>query len=432
MRRSLQFGAGACCVVGILLGKPPRAEAEVEIEVDSRGELGAESRVFWPDDTAATDPGNFAVVSRLQVDAEADVLDEVSGRLRVFSRMDTVDDSRRLIVPEELFVSAELEPVRLRVGYQMLNWTATEAFHPADILNSRILDGSFENPEKIGELMVAARVEIPNGHVELFALPRFTEPRLPSSRSPLSLSGPAIELGDAQVLNASRELTDEYWQPQWALEAQQSLGDGDLSVHLVHHIDRQQPLVLFDVATLRPVPVYQAVDQVGGTYSHVFDTTLLKLEAAYRRFARPASGSVSLGSIPKRDHVLAALGIEQVVALTRSTETSFIVEGQALIATQSKLPEELEPLFQHDVLIGARHSFNDEQSTSLLATLIVDVKTPEQIIGNIALNRRLGEVWGLTAGARFFNYPPKNPGAPFLYERLHHQHQAYLNIKRYF
>jgi hypothetical protein len=408
------------------------AEARAEIEVESRGELGAESRVFWPDGTAETDPGNVAVVGRLQVDAEADALDEVSARLRAFSRMDSADDSRRLIVPEELFISAELEPVRLRVGYQMLNWTATEAFHPADILNSRILDGSFENPEKLGELMVAARVEIPNGHVDVLAMPRFTAPKLPSSRSPASLSGPEIELGDAMVLSANRELTNEYWQPQWAIEVQQTLGDADISVHLVHHIDRSQPLVLFDLANLRPVAVYQAVDQLGATYSHVADTTLFKLEAAYRRFARPASGVVSLGPIPKRDHVLAAVGVERVMALTRETETSLIVEGQALVATQTKLPEALEPLFQHDVLLGARHSFNDAQSTSLLATVIVDVATPEQIIGNVALSRRLGEVWGLTAGARFFIYPPRDPDAPFLYERLHQQHQAYLNLLRYF
>src|SRR5690606_19635521 len=86
------------------------AEAQAEIEVDSRGELGAESRVFWPDGASDTDPGNVAVVGRLQVDAEADALDEVSARLRAFTRMDAADEARRLIVPEELFISAELEP----------------------------------------------------------------------------------------------------------------------------------------------------------------------------------------------------------------------------------------------------------------------------------------------------------------------------------
>jgi hypothetical protein len=418
--------------LGVLAAVCWLSPGHAELEVESRGEVGTESRVFWPDDTSQTDAGNVALVSRLQVDAEVDALDELSARLRVFTRLDAGDARRRLIVPEELFVNAELEPLQLRVGYQMLNWTATEAFHPADILNSRILDGSFENPEKLGELMVAARVEIPGGNVELFAMPLFTAPVHPSSRSALGLAGPGVQLADALILTASRELTDSVWQPQWALRVQQTWGDADLSLHLVHHIDRQAPLVMFDPAQLLPRPVFQSVTQVGGTYSHVLDETLLKLEAAYRTFARPGSGAVDLGPVPARDHVVVAVGAERVVGLGAGSETSLILEGQAMLPTQSGFPASLEPLFQHDVLLGARHSFNDEQSTAVLATLVVDVTRPEQLVANVSLSRRLGEVWGLTFGARLFNYPPANAADPITYEHLHGQHQLYLDIKRYF
>src|SRR5687768_9486515 len=103
--------------------------AQAEVDVASRGELGFESRVFWPDDTKETYIGNVAMAGRLQVDADSGIeaLDEVSARARVFSRLDPVDEVRTRIVPEEVFVNVELEPLRLRMGYQMLNWTATEA-----------------------------------------------------------------------------------------------------------------------------------------------------------------------------------------------------------------------------------------------------------------------------------------------------------------
>jgi len=419
------------------LASPTSARAQLEIE--SRGELGFEGRVFLPDDTDVTDVGNLAMVGRLQTDADVgtSALDELSARARVFSRVDPYDGARTRVVPEELFASVELDPLRLRVGYQMLNWSATEAFHPADVINSRILDGAFENPEKLGEPMASLRVEIPLGNVELFAMPFFTAPVLPSSRSPLSFAAPGLALGAPLVLERDGDLDDQRFQPQGGMKVQQTWGGADVSVHLLHHIDREQPQIVVDVRSGLPRPVYQAVTQVGCTYQHALDGTVLKLEAAYRGFVRPKGGVPGgrydvLGTMAPRNQVLIAAGVEHGVTRGDGSDTALILEGQALVPTEHDFPELLEPLFQHDVLVGVRHAFNDEQSTAFLTTVIVDVEHPQQLVVGVSLSRRLGEEWGLTTGLRLLRVPPEDPFAPVGVENLNDDHQLYLDLRRYF
>jgi hypothetical protein len=407
--------------------------ARAELDIESKGELGTESRLFWPDDDARTDAGNVAMAGRLQVDAE---LENYAARARVFSRLDPYDQARTRVVPEELYVQAQAEPFRLRVGFQMLNWTATEAFHPADIINSRILDGSFENPEKIGEPIAALRLEIPMGNIELLVMPVFTAPVLPSSQSPLDLGGalppPVVFNRNALIIDRHGKLTDERLQPQLGVQLQQTWGDADISLHVVQQIDRSQPLVQLDPNAFELRPIFQQLTQIGLTYQHVVDSTLLKLEGAFRVFDQPDSGVTRLGPVPRRNHVLLAAGIEHATTLGEGSDTSFLIEGQVLVPVQDDYPEQLEPLFQHDVLIGMRHAFNDEQSTALLATVIVDVEHPDQIVAGASLNRRLGDEWGATLGARFMHIPPADEDAPVLFENLHAQHQLYLDLKRYF
>jgi len=416
----------ACALLCLLLTAEPLLAQDA---VDSRGELGFESRVFYPDDDARTDVGNVAVAGRLQLDAENDA---VAARGRMFSRLDPYDGGRTRIVPEDIWVQGELEPVRLRVGFQMLNWSATEAFHPADIINSRILDGSFENPEKLGEPMASLRVEIPLGNIELLAMPVFTAPVLPSGRSRLNVGGAGLTLGPALLLGRDGKIDDSRWQPQWAAQIQQGWGDADVSVHVVQHIDRSAPLVVFDPGSLQVRPVYQALTQVGGTYQQVFGQLLVKVEAAYRRFDRSYLEASTYGPVPKRDHILAALGFEQAVEGVNGAELALLLEGQVLIPTVDDFPKLQKPLFEHDVLIGMRHAWNDEQSRSLLFTAILDVTDPQRLVIGPAYAQRLGESWGLTAGLRLLRYPPKNTNAPVLYENLHDAHQVYCDIKRYF
>ena len=109
-------------------------------------------------------------------------------RLRLYGRLDREDRERTILVLEEAWVEWKAKPFRVRAGFDLLNWTATEAFHPSDILNSRNLDSSIQNYDKLGEPMVSLSYKGTIGVLTAYFLPTVINPILPSPNSRLSFS----------------------------------------------------------------------------------------------------------------------------------------------------------------------------------------------------------------------------------------------------
>ena len=107
-------------------------------------------------------------------------------RLRLYGRLDREDLERTILVVEEAWVEWKAKPFRVRAGFDLLNWTATEAFHPSDILNSRNLDSSIQNYDKLGEPMVSLSYKGAIGVLTAYFLPSVINPILPSPNSRLS------------------------------------------------------------------------------------------------------------------------------------------------------------------------------------------------------------------------------------------------------
>ena len=161
-----------------------------ELKVKSKGEIGTEARFFVKDDNnPLSEEINAALVGRIQLDAEAQALKLVA---RGFARYDPTDVDRSAAFVEDTFLEWKENPVRLRVGAMLLNWTATEAFHPADIINSRYLDSNVENQEKLGEPMVAFRLKFLAGNVEVMWMPFVVNPIFPSGASRQNFAPPGI------------------------------------------------------------------------------------------------------------------------------------------------------------------------------------------------------------------------------------------------
>ena len=163
-------------------------------------------------------------------------------KLRGFGRLDREDESRDLSALEEAWLGYRKGPWDGRVGFQMLNWTATEAFHPADLMNSRNLDSNIENPEKLGELMVSLRRRLGNGGLTLYYLPRYEEPNLPEASSRLSFVPQGLTVGRPIWLEGDGEVASDSYGNQWGFRYTQTMGDADFSVFYLDHQDRQQPL----------------------------------------------------------------------------------------------------------------------------------------------------------------------------------------------
>ena len=395
----------------------------------SQGEVALETRGFLDDDNSNTVDGGLGMMGRVQIDHRSKPFKE---RLRLYGRLDRQDPERTLMVVEEAWVQWRFKPFKLKVGYDLLNWTATEAFHPADIFNSRNLDSDLQNYEKVGEPMVALSAKTSLGSITLYHMPTFTQPILPSPSSRLSFSpGQQLEM---KRLNAEGILTDRWFTPQFGLRWRYAFDNADLSLHGIHHQDRSQPLVaLVDQA---PTALFQTVTQVGGTYQHVIDAFILKVEAAWRLFHAPNLGDQDIVFLDGRggqpDHGRIALGLEYGLAHEAGSESTLILEGQALVGTTREVASKLDT-FQGDALIGYRFALNDKDSTSLLVSAIADLEYFDEFIGSVSCERRFGETWVAKASVRWIQTETiTNPLDAKPLQRLRESDYVSLQLIRHF
>ncbi len=431
-RSALAAAAGLC-----LLAVPAEGK---KLKVKSQGQLSIEGRVFQPDDIDRTQDTGLGLAGRLEANARYKPFD---GQLRLFSRVDALDDTRNLVAIEELYLGFKMKPVRVRVGYQLLNWSATEAFHPADMLNARNYDSRLENPDKLGEPMVEVQVRFWEGNVSAYYMPVRRAPILPRAASRLSPFPKRLDvpLGDPLFSGRDRQIGDDWLEHQWALRIEQTLGDADLSLHVFQHVDRSQPTQVVDLFTGDIRPLFHFVTQVGGTWQQVFGPVVGKLEVGHREFGYPdPSPRYRLTHREMLDHTQIAAGLEFGWGIGQG-EGTLILEGQAMITyDEPKLATpDLGP-YQRDALLGYRHAFNDTSSTRLQAGVIVDLEDPSEWMIAARFERRLGDVWSLEANLRAIMAEPDDAGAgPELgeliavgLERWNNANELNLTLSRFF
>ncbi len=399
-------------------------EFSEESSVDSRGEIAVETRAFLPDDNPVTRDFAAGLFSRLEFSHDHEPLKE---RVRAFARVDRVDLERSTLVVEEAWAQLWAGWFKLRAGLDIFNWTATEAFHPVDVLNARNLDSDLESLEKIGEPTVLFELSLPTDTTfELYLLPAYMAPLPPANRSRLNpVAGTPI--GGRILVDRDGRFTTDDFGPQAAVRIRQVWGSADLSLHALEHMDRSQPVFTVDGAgVLRPV--FFTVRQLGGTYQHALGGLLVKLEAAYRDFMPlkdPAPVPLAIA-----DHGAVALGLEYMLSHESGLESTLIAEGQAVLGTSEIERFALTP-FQRDVLGGYRLAFNDEDGKELLATAIVDLERRKEFLVNLAYQQRLGETWGIKLGARLIHSSNRNDPA-FGLAAFREADLVRLTLTRYF
>lgn len=379
------------------LSASPLPDAAAVQAVVTTGEVAFEARAFEDDDDPSTRDFGIGLFSRLELKAEHGAWSFVA---RGYARADARDEGRSLAVLERLFVGARWSWLELRAGVDLFDWSATEAFHPADILNARNLDGEFERYEKVGEPMASLGLRWDTGNVTAYYLPYRTFPILPSRRSRLDPFPREAAIGPYRVLGRDGELSDDRFAPQGALRLVQKLGATDLSLHLVHHMDRSQLEILVDPESFELDPLLRHVTQAGGTLQTVLEPFIFKLEVAYRKFAEPEADS-PLAGLPDRDHLALAAGADYGW-LWGDAESTLILEYQQLLLTSEARRRELSP-FPHDVLLGYRLALSDPDDTVFNASVIADTHHVEQMFFNVSAERRLFGQLRASVALRFAN-----------------------------
>jgi hypothetical protein len=386
--------------------------------------VALETTVFQPDDDAVTDDYSLSVATRLELKHQHWPWTEV---VRVLGRVDGRDRSRALLVPEEAYLGLSDRRVQLRLGFQLLHWTATEVFHPADVVNSRNLATGIGGAEKLGEPMATAAVTLGGGQLSLHVMPLRTAPVFPPARSRLSTT-PGVALDTPLWVDRSGKSSADRLGLQWATRLTRTLGSADLAIHFVDHGDRHQPAIQAGPSPDRIRPVFLHVRQLGVSYVQVLGPWVVRGELARRRFVTP-DAPAEMQSIP-RDHSQLAAALEYAWSPGEGQQGLALFALQSILEAPAAERARLHP-FQRDLLIGYRHAWDDVDGTELQLSLIVDLERPEEYLGSLRFARRLNEAWSFT-GAGSVVHAPRKSLQPVGLEVIHRANQLQVVLTRHF
>jgi hypothetical protein len=419
--RSIPLIVAAACIA------PPAGAQGLKIQ----GEARIESRVFRSDNASETIDANLGFFGRFDARFRQNGW---AAALRVVGRLDFVDEDRSVVFDEEAWIGRRQGNFDLRVGSRMLNWSATEAFHPADIMNSRNLDSDIERPEKLGEPMVSLTYRFPRGTFAVFLMPYRRSPLFPSPASRMNPAPPGWGFENPVWVESDGTASRSSWSRQGGLRVTKNLGPADLALHVVSHHDRFQPLLVARPDRETLIPIYLPVVDTGATYLHVIDAWVVKAEFNHRNFDNPdLPFEVATGhqvDVRRPDHSQLALGFEWGWTLAGGADATVFAEAQAILGVDRETRAQLS-IFQRDVLIGYRHSFNDAQGREFYASLIFEVERSRELLLNLRYRQRLSNTWAIEAGLRIFDAPQKNvfPQGLELYENSSH---FLINLSRFF
>ncbi|MCF8059886.1 MAG: hypothetical protein K9K67_11350 [Bacteriovoracaceae bacterium] len=409
----------------------------------NKGEMSFQWRRFEDDKVERSVDTGMLVFSRVE---SVYTDDENRHVFRGFARVDQKDSDRDFMAFEDVYFSHYLDSEQkwlALAGYKLFNWTATEAFHPADVINSRNFDSDLEYFEKLGEPTVELTGVFDWGSLSFFIWPRFEKPQFPGNRSRL---GFGLDLSRPQAIQGTK--VGEEWALQGGFRLGYTMDDGDLSFHVIHHVDRNFPIVgttdftynpfvqrnvpnNLTAFTSNPTPYYFRKTQIGGTLQYALSNVLLKFEGAYRVFQDDLEVLTAEGLRKPVDHGEVAFGFEYTLPFSLDgADTYLFFEGGTILGTTKEERARLGA-FQRDVLLGLRHSFNDVMGSELFVSMIHDVERKNERLYNLSYSRRLSDLWKASVGLRIYDAKQKGAVARGL-ESLDGAHHGLITVTRFF
>ncbi len=318
-----------------------------------------------------------------------------SFRFVPFGRIDQYDDRRTHWDIRELSWTLVADRWESTVGISKVYWGVTEAVHLVDIINQTDLVENLDGEDKLGQPMIKLSLVRQAGTLDLFVLPGFRERTFPGPEG-----RPRLPL-DIDVETPLYESAAGERHVDFAVRWFQFLGAWEIGLSHFRGTTREPRFVVMPGAGGRPDRIrllYEVIDQTGLELQGAYGSNLWKLEAINRfgqgeRFAALDAGF---------EYTLVGVG---------DTAIDVGVLGEYLWDERG---DDAIGGFQNDLLVGARLTFNDVQSTQLLAGLIFDLEGGGNRY-NLEASRRLGDQWLLSLEARgVFGTTPKDIWTGFM------------------
>jgi hypothetical protein len=226
------------------------------------------------------------------------------------------------------------------------------------------------------------------GTLTFFALPYFRERTFPGEKGRLR-AGLVVDTDNPRFESSMKE-----WHPDVAARWTHALGDWDVAVGYFRGTSREPRFTLDigdDGQPRHLIPIYDQIDQASLELQWTVEAWLWKLEAISRWGHGEHFSAVVAGFEYSFFSLFGTVLDLGVVA-------EYLYDGRSAMAPATP--------FENDLFVGARLSFNDVGSTSILAGVIVDDQSGAMLV-TVEASRRLGDRWTVEVESlSFFDVPP--------------------------
>ncbi|MAZ66787.1 MAG: hypothetical protein CMF25_06720 [Kangiellaceae bacterium] len=364
---TLSLAAGLFCVTGDVLAD------------EWRGNVGAQLRYFQHD---IDDLEQHNLSTSGQAEWFKD-FNQGNDRLvlSAFGRLDSQDSERNHVDLRELYWLHLGSNWELKVGAIKTFWGVTESQHLVDIINQTDSYEGLDGEDKLGQPAVQFNWINDWGTLEMYWLPYFREREFYQPGSRL-----AFPIG----------VSDEAQYESGAEETHQ-----DLALHYVHYIGpldfgigyfdgtAREPILNPQASpdgSLELVPYYSQLQQLSLEAQATLGAWLWKLEAVSRKQLDEHYSASVFGV----EYTLYGL-MDTPFDLGLISEYHFDDRGDN--ATNA---------LNHDLMLGARFTLNDADSSELLVGMIIDEQSEAKVF-SVEASRRFGQHWTLDVEGRWFS-----------------------------
>ena len=308
-----------------------------------------------------------------------------------FLRVDVQDDERSHFDIRELNYSQRFSNFDLLIGNAQIFWGVAESRNVVDVINQFDEVENSDETDKLGQPLIRFGKFTDIGRFEVYYLPYFRERTFPGGdgrqRGPLT-----VDLDNAEYDEGREE-----WAGDFALRYQHQIDQFDIGIHVFTGTARAPFLKLNEEGTSL-IPIYQKLTQGGVDIQRTWDAWLLKLEVVIA----DQSGDNFISNV---------LGLEYTFFdfSNSGIDIGILFEGLYDNRDENKTAS---TLFENDIFVGARFTWNDFQESELLLGAIIDWKTGS-MFSSIEYERRIGENMKFEVEAQYFLAEDSEPLAQF-------------------
>lgn len=302
-----------------------------------------------------------------------------------FYRWDNQDKERTHADIRQLDIVTSKGDWEFQAGIGKVYWGVTESQHLVDIINQTDAIEGADGEDKLGQPMFRVSHLSENGSLDLFVLPYFRERTFAGSKG--RFRTPLVIDTDKPTFESSKKEKHIDYAVRWS----ETVDELDIGVHYFNGTSRApifNPIIKNGIA-VGLQPHYPLIDQIGIDLQYTGEETIWKFEGISRNYTRQSG---------LKDYTASVVGFEHSLPLLSDSGLEMTLLGEYHHDSRGEVAS---APFQNDVFVGSRLSFNDAESTELLAGAFVDLDNSSKSL-RVEASRRIGKGLKLNMEAQVF------------------------------